>query len=391
MDAEPSFLILSPSEWQDNAVSNMQIAAELSTRYRVVYVETPGGRLPRWNEAGRVLRRLRRIVAGATAPGRRRGLDPRNVRIVSPLAIPVHGNPAIDGINRWLLERQIGRCLRRNGIIRPVIWSFSPNWQPVAERIVAAARIFHCVDGLHTYDRSPAFRSKLEKAVRGADIVFTPGALLAEELRLLNGSVCRIGHGVGEEHLVTDDALPPAELAGVAVPIVVYAGTLANWVDYDLLGDVARRLPDVAIVLIGAVHALAPRGKVERLLALPNVLAVGYQNYDRLPAFYRRAAVGIVPYRADDEHIRYSTPTKFLDYLAAGLPIVSTRFPAAEEMSGFATIADDADSFAAAIRHVLAGQDADAVERRKSHAREHAWPRLVDRMLAALADASGKR
>lgn len=378
-------VILSPSEWSDNAVSNMQIAATLSETRRVAYIETPGGRLPRWNEAGRVLRRLWRIVRGRRAGAGARGLDPHEARILTPFAIPIHGNAFIDGFNTALLLFQIRRFLHQLGIVQPVVWAFSPNWEGVALRLAASQRVFHCVDGLHTYDPSPAFRVKLERLARQADVVFTPGEILFEELRDFNANTFRIGHGVATSHLDhTDDSERLAELADVPEPRVVYAGSLANWVDYDLLQYVAGTLTDVSFVLIGDVHALAPRRKVSTLFALPNVHPVGYQDYARLPAFYRRAAAAIVPYKADNEHIRYSTPTKFMDYFAASLPVVSTRFPAAEEMATLALIADSHEDFAEALRTAIDDDTTDAKTARRAFAVANTWEAQVERMMAVL-------
>lgn len=373
-------LILSPSEWKDNAVSNMQIAALLSEHNKVVYVETMGGRMPRLSELGRVWERLGRILRGA-ASGRHRGLDPRNVTIFSPFAIPLHGNTMVDWLNQRMLAFQVRRLLRRVGMRRPIVWSFSPHWEPVAQVLERQCLIFHCVDALHTYDASPVFRARFERTMRSADLVFTPGVLLEQELRRLNPSTYRIGHGCGLEHLEYRDAgNMPADLQAVPEPRAVYAGTLANWVDYRLLADVARRLPDISFLLIGYVHALAPRDQVKKLLALPNVHHLGYKNFADLPLYYRRSAVGIVPYQADNEHIRYSSPTKFLDYIAAGLPVVSTRFPAAEAMESMVMCADTAEEFAAAIEKAIAGSSLERAAYRRAFARDHTWERQVATM-----------
>ncbi|HSW53412.1 MAG TPA: hypothetical protein VLG93_09270, partial [Sulfuricaulis sp.] len=117
-------LVLSPSEWKDNAVSNMQIAALLSEHNKVVYVETMGGRMPRLSELGRVWERLGRMVRGAAAGRRHRGLDPRRVVIFSPFAIPLHGNALVDWFNQRILAFQVRRVLRRMGMRRPIVWSF---------------------------------------------------------------------------------------------------------------------------------------------------------------------------------------------------------------------------------------------------------------------------
>lgn len=372
---------MSPSEWGDNAVSNMQIAALLSEANTVAYIETMGGRMPRISELGRVFRRLKSFFAGAKAKRSKKGLDPRNTHIVSPLAIPLHGYKLVSRLNTLILTWQVRRVLKRLKMSKPIIWSFSPRWEPVIRKIEHELLVFHCVDGLHTYDPSNAFRQQFERTVREADVVFTPGVLLERELRPLNPATYRIGHGCGAEHLAySDNGTLPMDLVDIPEPRAIYAGTLANWVDYPLLFEVARRLPKVSFVLIGYIHALAPRDQVGMLISLPNVFHLGYKNFDDLPPYYRGAAVGLVPYQADNEHIQYSTPTKFLDYCAAGLPTVSTRYPAAESMGDIATCATTPDEFVAAIGQAIADSSQEAAQRRREYARDHTWERQVAKM-----------
>ena len=211
--------------------------------------------------------------------------------------------------------------------------------------------------------------------------MFTPSVLLERELRALNASTYLIGHGCGSEHLdYRDDGNVPEDLQAVPEPRVVYAGTLANWVDYRLLTEIACGLPGVSFVLIGYIHALAPRDDVNRLCALPNVHHLGYKNFADLPRYYRRASVAIVPYQPDNEHIRYSTPTKFMDYLAGGLPVVSTRFPAAELMKDVVETSSTPNEFAAAIRRALKEGPPEEARRRRAYAENRTWERQVASM-----------
>lgn len=376
-----NILILSPSEWGDNAVSNMQIAALLSERNTVAYIETMGGRMPRITELGRVFSRIKSFLFGAKAVRSKRGLDPRNVHIITPLAIPIYGNKCVEKFNTAILTWQVRRVLKRLKMSCPIVWSFSPRWAPIVEKIDHELLIFHCVDGLHTYDSSDVFKNKFETVVRQSDIVFTPGILLESQLKALNQNTYRIGHGCGSDHLfINEEARLPSDLVDIPEPRVIYAGTLANWVDYSLLIKVAGILPNISFVLIGYVHALAPYDQVEKLIGLPNVFHLGYKNFRELPHYYRGCTVGIVPYQADNEHIQYSTPTKFLDYCAAGIPIVSTRYPAAESLKDVVVCASTAVEFATAI---VTGIDSDtslAVARRKAYAKDHTWERQVAKM-----------
>lgn len=376
-----NILILSPSEWGDNAVSNMQIAALLSEFNTVAYIETMGGRLPRLSEVGRVFRRLKFFIIGMKTDQSNRGLDPHKTNIVSPLAIPFHGSKIISYFNTWILTWQIRRAMNRLEMTRPIIWSFSPRWEAVASKIDHEILIFHCVDSLHTYDNSEAFKRQYERTVRGASLVFTPGVLLERELSLLNSATYRIGHGCGSDHLALpcDDTVP-ADMVNIPEPRAIYAGTLANWLDYELLEEVARRLPFVSFVLIGYIHALVPHIKIETLNSLRNVFLLGYKNFDELPRYYRGAVIGLVPYQAENEHIRYSTPTKFLDYCAAGLPIVSTRYPAAESMGKIVACATTPDEFVAEINKALANNSPKVALAQKEFGRSHTWEQQVSKM-----------
>lgn len=377
-------LIMSPSEWGDNAVSNMQIAAILSRHNNVIYLETIGGRMPKFSELGRVLRRLQAFLRPANAAKKRRGLNPLNVKIISPLAIPMHGVALIDWLNKKLLTYQVRSAMRAANMTCPIVWSFSPRWEGIIGSIPKEKSIFHCVDGLHTYDASDSFREQFTRTVKSADLIFTPGVLLEKELSKLNPNVHRIGHGCSDDHLsaYTKSFHKPPDISGIPTPIAIYAGTLANWVDYTLLQHVANKLTDVSFVLIGYVHALAPAAQVDELLALPNVHHLGYKNFSELSAYYGSATVGLVPYQAANEHIQYSTPTKFLDYFAAGLPVVSTRYPASEAMGELVSLASSASEFSRALRGAIACDTDPDKDLRRVYAQENTWDRQVQKMSA---------
>ena len=115
-------------------------------------------------------------------------------------------------------------------------------------------------------------------------------------------------------------------MKNIKKPRAIYVGTLANWIDYDLLIHSVQSNKNVSFLIIGYVHALAPKDKVEELLNCTNVFHLGYKKFEELPKYINASDVCLVPYDQNNLHIQYSTPTKFLDYLATGLPIVSTNF-----------------------------------------------------------------
>ena len=103
-------------------------------------------------------------------------------------------------------------------------------------------------------------------------------------------------------------------------PYAVYAGTIDTRLDVDLLRAVARH-PEVAeVVLIGPV----PDHGLRRLLENePNVALTGRLTQSGLASVVANAAVGVLPHSVSDL-TRAMSPLKLYEYLAAGLPVVST-------------------------------------------------------------------
>ena len=95
----------------------------------------------------------------------------------------------------------------------------------------------------------------------------------------------------------------------------------------------------------------------------------------------RGADVGIVPYRLST-HTDSVYPLKLVEYLAAGLPVVTTPLPALGSRPGIPIItASDPDSFAEAV--VQAGTK-DTVAEREARSRSvmrYSWDGLLDEML----------
>ena len=81
----------------------------------------------------------------------------------------------------------------------------------------------------------------------------------------------------------------------------------------------AERHPEWSIVLVGPVTKIEPAD----LPSLPNTYYPGQQPYEKLPNFLKGFDVCLMPF-AMNEATRFISPTKTLEYMAAGKPVVST-------------------------------------------------------------------
>jgi glycosyltransferase involved in cell wall biosynthesis len=176
-------------------------------------------------------------------------------------------------------------------------------------------------------------------------------------------------------------------LAHVPHPRIGFVGTLATYkLDVQLLLDLSDAEPGCSIVMIGPKED--GDRSLRQFLARPNVFHVEAQPYDDLPALMRTFAVGIIPARTD-EYARSMFPMKFFEYLAAGIPVVSTNLPALRDYTAVAAVVDRAD-FVTAVRKVLDGDVPDASARRRA-CEENTYAARTTRMLAAIAGARASR
>jgi glycosyltransferase involved in cell wall biosynthesis len=286
------------------------------------------------------------------------------------------GDPRAVGLESALLDR-IGAPSDR------MTWVYTPMALPLALAGEPDVLVYDVMDDLAAFAHAPDRLAELQRELlRRADVVFTGGRSLQESVASLRPDATCFPSGVEASHYAPARALRRRR----AVPVAGYVGVIDERIDLQLLADLAAALPDWQITMVGPVlkidDADLPRAR--------NLHYPGACDYRDLPSVMSGFDVALMPF-ALNAATRSISPTKTLEYLAAGLPVVSTRVP--DVVASFAEVvalADDAGGFAAACRTAL-GDDADARHRRVDPLlRAHDWDGIAGRMGAAVARA-GRR
>ena len=246
-------IICIASNWFYDPTSKHHIMRLLSQRNHVVWVNYHGSRRPRMSGAdiGAAAAKLRQVVQGP-----RRVSD--SITVVTPLVVPLPGSRAVAAVNRRLLTRQIRGVLR--GLPRrPVqLWSFAPDVDYLCGRFEEECVVYYCVDEFSEfagYDRDAILAAERRLAAK-ADLVVTTSQALYDAKRHLNDRVELVPHGVDYDHFAratSPDVEIPADIADLPRPILGFWGLIQDWIDIDLLRDVATARPDWSIVLIGEI------------------------------------------------------------------------------------------------------------------------------------------
>jgi glycosyltransferase involved in cell wall biosynthesis len=367
-------------DWKGDPTSKTHIMRILSDKNRILWVNSIGMRRPAASgrDARRLLDKLRQVGQGLVRVN-------GNLHVASPLALPLPGVPGVDRLNTLLLTTSIRYFARKAGLTRPILWTFLPNTVGLVGRLGESRVVYHCVDEYSAFAgvaREPLRRMEQE-LVRRADLVLASSETLAAERRPLNPRTHFVSHGVDVAHFsraLEPDLAVPAEAAGLARPVIGFFGLIAEWLDLELIAEIARRRPAWSVLMIGKANV--DTGALRRL---PNVRLLGQKPYADLPAYCRAFDVGIIPFRIDALTVR-ANPLKLREYLAAGLPVVSSDLPEVRKYAGLVRVATRADEFISAIEAALAERGEDRARARVAAMAQESWEARVEEISDLIED-----
>jgi len=370
------------ADWDTELWTNQHhLMSRLARENRVLFIESLGLRRPQL--AGRDISRIaRRLVRGLAPP---RAVD--GLHVLSPLVVPLHGNRLVRQLNARLLPALVGRAVRRLDLERPILWAYVPQAEDLIEELKPSLVVYHCVDDIaaHGLIDTASFRAAEERFARQADLVLASAPELIRRMRTLSGNVLEAPNVADTDLFATalEDGEPDAGMAALPAPRVVFTGAIsAVKLDIGLLVELARLRPQLSLALVGPVGAGDPHTDISALEAEPNIHLLGMRSYEQLPAVLRAADAGLIPY-ASNELTDSIFPMKVYEYLAAGLPVISTPLPALEGVSEV-LCAPDAAGIAALLDRALA-EDSPALRASRSHAAmAHSWQSRLQEITSAI-------
>jgi glycosyltransferase involved in cell wall biosynthesis len=270
----------------------------------------------------------------------------------------------------------------------PLLWYYSPMdvaW--AMGQIPGRGVVYDCMDELSQFKGAPEELVDNERRLlENADIVFTGGYELWLKKSKQHANVHFFGCGVEYEHFAqAQDATKPLpeDVAELSRPIVGWFGVVDERVDYDLLKAIAEARPEWSVVVVGPVVKVDP----DSLPQAPNLHWLGGRDYKQLPDYCRSFDVCMMAF-ALNEATEYINPTKALEYLATGKPVVSTPVSdVVRQYSDSIYIARSPDEMIDVIERALAGGDPEMRRRGLEKAQQASWECTVEKMQALIEEA----
>nr|WP_295659435.1 glycosyltransferase [Polymorphobacter sp.] len=327
----PTLIALSHLRWDFVFQRPQHLLTRAAADYDVIVVEEP-------------------IWTDAASPGVELLDREHGIRVIQP-TLP-HGTPHAAAIDhqRLILDGLVA------GTEGPLtLWYYTPMALPFSRHIEAEVTVFDKMDELSAFANPPPLLLALEQELlERADVVFTGGAAMHRASANRHANIHCFPSSIDTAHFGAARAgLPdPADQAAIARPRIGFFGVIDERMDVALVGEVAALRPGWQVVMIGPTAKIDPA----HLPQAANLHWLGGKSYADLPPYLANWDVGFMPFAINDA-TKFISPTKTPEFLAAGLPVVSTAIAdviAPYGDLGLVEIATTAPETVAAIERVMA-------------------------------------
>ncbi len=328
----PSTLIcFSHLRWDFVYQRPQHLLSRFATRFTVLYVEEPFWDAP--NEP----------VLTITA-------KTNNLWIVVPHLPDGTNQEQADRMQKELLDNFI----KNRNVEDFIFWYYTPMALPFSKHLDPGVVVYDCMDELSMFKDPPAGLQEFEETLlKKADIVFTGGQSLYEFKKNKHHNIYPYPSSIDKKHFeqartITEE---PEDQKRIPGPKLGFYGVIDERFDLGLIEQMALQKPDWQFVLLGPVVKI----NYAHLPRLHNIHYLGGKSYNELPHYVSGWSVALIPFLLNDA-TRFISPTKTPEYLAAGVPVVSTPItdvvhPYGEK--GIVKIASDANGFIEAAEQYM--------------------------------------
>jgi UDP-galactopyranose mutase len=293
---------------------------------------------------------------------------------LSPLRIVAEQRSLLDELMRETRPRHL------------TCWYYTPIALGFSDHLNPDVCVYDCMDELSAFIGAPRDLRRLEKLLFDrADVVFTGGQSLYETKRSRHGNIHAFPSSIDAAHFATArdwECAEPVDQAAITGPRIGFFAVIDERLDIDLLNSVAAERPDWQFVILGPVVKIDPATLPRR----SNLHWLGSKAYDDLPAYLAGWEAGFMPFAINDS-TRFISPTKTLEFLAAGVPVVSTAIADVVRPYGEAGLVEIASTPAEAVRgleRALSRPKAAWLQAVDAHLAGTSWDKTWSEMLAHL-------
>jgi glycosyltransferase involved in cell wall biosynthesis len=367
-----NIVTLSTQDWGDLWTRKQRFMQQFANQgNKVLYVETQFHYLTYLKQFKIHWRRIYLFLLGP------RRINENLFLYTPPLLLPAFQIfPSLARINNFLMGICLKRVMARLGMSEPILWMYSHYNQPLIKKLESKKALYECVDefsGAKGLIKPETVRKQERATLTSVDAAIVTAPALKNSKEIFNRNIYVVSNAANVAHFASVSASSfsePDDLHSLPRPRLIFIGGIAYWIDLNLVRYLATSRPDWQILMVGPVMA-----NTEILHGLSNVHFLGRKPYDLLPNYLSHSDIALNPYKIDSVAENCS-PLKLYEYMAAGIPIVSTDMPEARQFPELIKIAATPEQYISQISDFLSMDRASReryCDQARREARNHTW------------------
>jgi glycosyltransferase involved in cell wall biosynthesis len=297
-------------------------------------------------------------------------------------------------VAEFQLRQLLDEFLAARSFPELIFWYYTPMAMGFTSHLQSDVCVYDCMDELRAFRFAPAqLMSREIELLARCDTVFTGGQSLFEAKEHCHHNLHCFPSSIDRAHFERARQLrgvaQPADQCAIPAPRAGFFGVIDERMDMELLGAVASQAPQVQFVMIGPLAKIDP----SELPKLPNLHWLGPKQYSELPLYLAGWDCGIMPF-AINESTRFISPTKTPEYLAGGMPVVSTNISDVRRPYGdlgLVSIATRPSEFVSEIeRNILLRDDKSRLKRVDEFLSDKSWEATFAGMLRIIQECGAQ-
>jgi glycosyltransferase involved in cell wall biosynthesis len=272
--------------------------------------------------------------------------------------------------NAAIIRRSILKAEKKIGFHSPVVVNaFNPTiGMYLLKKLREKYTVYYCYDEFSSVKWSQKHGSRVEIPFLAAVDATIVSSKILFETKSPNTRQCFLVEN-GVDYNLFKTGYTPSKGNEV---IIGYTGTIDNRFDMLIIETIVKRFPEAKLVLVGRVKPYFEE-IIQRLTEnFSNVIHIGALPAEALPEWLGRFHIGIIPF-IKNKQTAAIYPMKINEYLAAGIPVVTTDFAPLEGFGEAISIASSPNEFVDCIERELASDNREKQMLRQSIAKQNSW------------------
>ena len=277
----------------------------------------------------------------------------------------------VNSINQYFILNKLKSQIESLNLRNPILFIGGAHAYPLLSHFKKLLKVYHCSDDYTLVPSFPESFGEIEQSlIKECDLVVTTADELKESKKKYNPNTISIPNGANINHFFKaqdNNTKVPEVMKHYKKPVIGYIGSIFRWLNIDWIDFASRKFPDYHFVFIGPISI-----DISKFENRDNIEFLGPRPYENLPGYLKKFDVAVIPFVIDGVTLKAS-PIKFYEYLASGVPIVSTELPDLLPLKDHAYLVKDKEDYCNKIERAINDDKDNLKNDRINISKKYSW------------------